>query len=158
MTNNAPKGSALRIRPWYVKLAYVLASAALVYLVAGIPLGPGSGGILRSGLAFILIVLGARIFRGAEEDDSPRALWRMTARVPAGVLLGSVFALVTFLSASGWVGLTLVTLAHTDIVDLPALLVNTVLAAILSVFYFRSSRRLVLARRAETLAAAQRSR
>jgi hypothetical protein len=158
MTNPTTHGSALRIRPWWVKAAYVVAGAALVYLVAGIPLGPGSGGILRSGLAFILVVFGARIFRGPDEDDLPRPWWRMTAGVSGGVLLGSLFALVTFLSASGWVGLTLTTLAHRDVVDLPALLVNTVLAAILAALYFRSSRRLVLARRAEALSAAQRGR
>jgi hypothetical protein len=158
MTNQTTPGGPPRIRPWYVKLAYVLASCALVYLVAAIPVGPGGGGILRSTLAFVLVILGARAFRGPSEDNSPRTWWRMTARVPAGLVLGSLCAFVAIFSAVGYVGLTASTLAHKDVVDLPALLINAVLAAILSYLYFGSSRRIVLQRRAEILAAAMKGR
>jgi hypothetical protein len=158
MTNQTASSGAPRIRPWYVKFAYVLASCALVYLIAAIPTGPGGGGILRSALAFVLILFGARLFRGPDEDNSPRAWWRMTERVPAGIVLGSLFALVAIFSAVGYVGLTVSTLAHKDVVDLPALLINAVLAAILSYLYFGSSRRIVLQRRADILAAAMRER
>ncbi len=158
MTNQTTPGTTPRIRPWYVKLAYILASCALVYLIAAIPVGPGGGGILRSTLTFVLILFGTRLFRGPDEDNSPRAWWRMTERVPAGVVLGTLFALVAIISATGYVGLTVSTLAHKDVVDLPALLINAILAAILSYLYFGSSRRIVLQRRAEILAAAQKGR
>jgi hypothetical protein len=141
-----------------VKLACVVAAAALVDLVIWIPTGPGGGGILRSSLAFILILLGARVFRGPDEDDSPRAWWRMTSRVRAGVVLGSVCALVAFISGAGWIGLTSSTFAQQEAIYLPVLLINTVLAAILAYLYFGSSRRLVLARRAKTIAAARKGR
>ena len=141
-----------------MKVAYVVASCALVYLVAGIPIGPGGGGVLRSGLAFALILLGVRVFRGPDELNSPRPWWQMTAQVNAGVVLGSLCALVAFLSGAGWVGLTVSTLAHKDVVDQPALLVNTILAALLAYLYYGSSRRLVLEHRAETLAAAREGR
>jgi hypothetical protein len=143
MTNQPAASRAPRLRPWYLKLVYVVASCLLVYLIAAIPVGPGGGGILRSALAFILILLGSRVFRGPDEDDTPRPWWRMTARVPAGVVLGSLCALVAIVSAVGYVGLVVSTIAHKDVVDLPALLVNAVLAAILSYLYFGSSLRLV---------------
>ncbi len=158
MTNQTASSGTPRIRPWYVKLAYVLASCALVYLVAAIPVGPGGGGILRSALAFVLILFGTRLFRGPDEDNSPRTWWRMTERVPAGVVLGTLFALVAIFSAVGYVGLTLSTLAHKDVVDLPALLVNAVLAALLAYLYYGSSRRIVLERRAKVLAEALKGR
>ncbi len=158
MTNQTTLGRTPRIRPWYVKLAYILASCALVYLVAAIPVGPGGGGILRSTLTFVLILFGARLFRGPDEDNSPRAWWRMTERVPAGIVLGTLFTLVAIISATGYVGLTLSTLAHKDVVDLPALLVNAVLAAILAYLYYGSSRRIVLERRAKVLAEALKGR
>ncbi len=157
MTNQTAAGRAPRLRPWYTKLVYILISCALVYLIAAIPFGLGGAGILRSALAFVLILLGARVFRGANEDDSPRPWWRMTARVQAGIVLGSLFALVALLSAAGYVGLTVSTLAHKDVADLPALLVNTVLTAVLAYLYFDSSRRIILARRTEAVAAAQKS-
>jgi hypothetical protein len=125
-----------------VKFAYVVVSLVLVYLIAAIPVGPGGGGILRSALAFVLILVGARLFRGADEADSARAWWRMTARVPAGLVLGSLFALVAIFSVAGYAGLTASTLAHKDVVDLPALLVNFVLSAIASYLYFGSSWRI----------------
>jgi hypothetical protein len=158
MTNQTAAGRAPRLRPWYTKLTYIVISCALVYLIAVIPVGPGGAGILRSALAFILILLGARVFRGANEDDSPRPWWRMTARMQAGNVLGALFALIALLSAVGYVGLTVSTLAHKDVVDLPALLVNTVLAAILAYLYFGSSWRMVLARRTEAVEAAQKGR
>jgi hypothetical protein len=159
MTNSTDPRPAARLRPWPLKLSYIIASCALVYLIAIIPVGPGGAGILRSALAFALVLLGARLFRGAgEELDPPRPWWRMTARVPAGVVLGSLLALVAIVSGTGYVGLTLSTLAHKDVVDLPALLVNTLLSAILAYLYYGSSRRIVLERRAETLAAARKGR
>jgi hypothetical protein len=158
MTNQTAAGRIPRIRPWYVKLAYVLASCALVYLIAAIPVGPGGGGILRSALAFVLILFGTRLFRGPDEDNSPRAWWRMTERVPAGIVLGTLFAIVAIVSATGYVGLTVSTLVGKDVVDLPALLLNAVLAAILAYLYYGSSRRIVLERRAKALAEARKGR
>jgi hypothetical protein len=152
MTNDTATRRAPRIRPWYVKLTYVVLSCALVYLVAAIPAGPGGAGILRSVLAFVLVLLGARVFRGVNEDDSARAWWRMTAGVPSGFVLGAVCTLVALFGAVGYVGLTVSTLAHKDVVDLPALLVNTVLAAILAYLFFGSSLRIVQERRAKLLA------
>jgi hypothetical protein len=155
--NDAPAGP--RLRPWPVKLAYVAASAAAVYLVAAIPVGVGGGGILRSGLAFVLILLGTRLFRGAGEEVAPaRPWWRMTGGVQSGIVLGALFAFVAIVSATGYVGITLSTLIKQGTTNLPALLVNTVLAGILSYLYFRSSRRLVLARREVLVEAARKGR
>jgi hypothetical protein len=159
MTNDTPAPLVFRFRPWPLKLAFVVASCALVYLVAGIPVGPGGGGILRSTLAFALVLAGARVFRGAgEELAAPRPWWRMTAGVPSGVVLGSLCSLIALVSAAGYIGLTTVTLAHKDVVDLPALLINTVLSAILAYLFFGSSRRIVLLRRAQTLVEARGTR
>ena len=159
MTNPTDARPAPRLRPWPVKLAYIVAAGAAVYLIAIIPVGPGGAGILRSAFAFALVLLGARLFRGVgEEIDPPRSWWRMTAVVPSGVVLGSLLALVAIVSGTGYIGLTLSTLAHKDVVDLPALLVNTVLAAILAYLYYGSSRRLVLERRTKELAAARKGR
>lgn len=159
MTNRTPEPRTPRIRPWPVKLAYVVASCALVYLIAAIPVGPGSAGILRSTLAFVLVILGARLFRGVDEDPTPpRPSWRMTGGVTSGVVLGALLALVAILSAAGYIGLAASTLVHKDVANLPALLVNTVLAVILSYLYFGSSRRLVLERRERALAEARAGR
>ena len=159
MTNlpGAPAGP--RIRPWPIKLAYIVASCAAVYLVAAIPVGSAGAGILRSGLAFVLVLVGTRLFRGADEDpNAPRLWWRMTGGVRSGVVLGMIFALVAIISGSGFVGLSLSTLAKQSSAVLPPLLVNTVLAAILAFLFFRSSRRLIVERRAGTLAADRRVR
>jgi hypothetical protein len=154
MTNQPVASRIPRIRHWYAKLAYVVVSCVLVYLIAAIPAGAGGPGILRSALAFVLIVLGARLFRGADEDDSPRAWWRTTARVPAGVALGSLFALVALLSVAAYVGLSVSNLPHMDVVDVPGLLANVILAAILAYLYFDSSWRLAHVPSAEAIAAA----
>jgi hypothetical protein len=152
MTNSPQVPSGPRIRPWPVKLAYVVAAAAVVYLIAAIPVGPSGAGILRSATAFVLVLLGARLFRGIDEDPvPPRPWWRMTGGVRSGVVLGSLFALVAIISATGYVGLSLSTLIKQGTTNLPALLVNTILAAILAYLYFRSSRRLVVARREQSL-------
>jgi hypothetical protein len=158
MTNETTASRVPRLRPWYLKLAYIAASCVLVYLIAAIPAGAGGAGILRSALAFVLVVLGARVFRGADEDGTARPWWRMTARVPAGIVLGSLFALVAILSAAGYVGLLGSPLAHKDVVDLPGLLVNVILAAILSYLYYGSSWRLVHEPSAEAIAAAAKKR
>jgi hypothetical protein len=155
MTNETVPRRIPRIRPWYAKLAYVVVACVLVYLIAAIPAGPGGAGVLRSALAFVLIVLGARVFRGTNEDDSARAWWRMTARVPAGIALGSLFALVALLSAAGYVGLTVAALPHMDVVDLPSLLVNVILAAILAYLYCVSSWRIAHQPSPETAAAGE---
>jgi hypothetical protein len=157
MTNQPASTRAPRLRPWYVKLAYVVASCAVVYLIAAIPVGPGGAGILRSTVAFVLVLLGARLFRGIdEESDAPRPWWRMTGGVRSGVVLGAVLALVALVSVTGYIGLAASTLAHQT--NLPALVVNALLSAILSYLYFGSSRRLVLQRREEALIAAREGR
>ena len=152
MTNSSQVPAGLRIRPWPVKLAYVAASAAVVYLIAAVPIGASGAGILRSATAFVLVLLGARLFRGAGEDVvPPRSWWRMTGGVQSGIVVGSLFALVAITSATGYVGLSLSTLVKHGTTNLPALLVNTILAAILAYLYFRSSRRLVVSRREQSV-------
>src|ERR1700709_959863 len=110
MTNSSQVPAGLRIRPWPVKLAYVAASAAVVYLIAAVPIGASGAGILRSATAFVLVLLGARLFRGAGGDAvPPRPWWRMTGGVQSGIVVGSLFALVAITSATGYVGLSLST-------------------------------------------------
>jgi hypothetical protein len=150
MTNQTNVPSGPRLRPWPLKLAYIVAAGAAIYLIAAIPVGAGGAGILRSSLAFVLILLAARLFRGSAEDPvPPRPWWRMTGGVRSGIVLGSLFALIALASAAGWVGLSLSTLVKQGTTNLPSLLVNTVLSGILAYLYFRSSRRLVLQRREE---------
>jgi hypothetical protein len=152
MTNSPQAPAGFRIRPWPVKLAYVVASAAVVYLIAAIPVGPSGAGILRSATAFVLVLLGARLFRGIDEDPiPPRPWWRMTGGVRSGIALGVVFALVAFTSGTGYVGLSLSTPIKHGTTNLPALLVNTILAAALAYLYFRSSRRLTILRREQSI-------
>jgi hypothetical protein len=159
MTNETSGGRNVRLRQWYGKLAYVVVAAILVYLATAIPLGAGGGGILRSVLAFVLVLLGARIFRGVEEEVAPaRPWWRMTAGVPSGILLGAVCTVVALFSVVGYVGLTVATLPHKDVTDLPALLVTAVLSAVLAYLYFGSSRRLVVARRERAIEQARTGR
>jgi len=139
MTNETSGGRNVRLRQWYGKLAYVVVAAILVYLATAIPLGAGGGGILRSVLAFVLVLLGARIF-------------------PSGILLGAVCTVVALFSVVGYVGLTVATLPHKDVTDLPALLVTAVLSAVLAYLYFGSSRRLVVARRERAIEQARTGR
>jgi hypothetical protein len=144
MANDSSGARAVRIRTWYGKLGYVVVAVALVYLAPIIPVGAAGAGILRSALTFALILLGARLFRGVDEEVAPpRPWWRMTAAVPSGILLGSVFALVALLSAVGYVGLTASTLPQKNVTLLPALLVNAVLSAVLAYLFYGSSRRLI---------------
>lgn len=152
MSNLHDVPAGIRIRPWPVKLAYVVASVAVVYLIAAIPVGPSGAGILRSAAAFVLVLVGARFFRGVDEDPiPPRPWWRMTGGVQSGIVLGALLALVAIISATGFVGLSVSPQIQRGSTNLPALLVNTVLSAILAYLYFRSSRRLVLARREQAL-------
>jgi hypothetical protein len=130
-----------------------------VYLIAVIPVGPSGAGILRSAAAFVLVLLGARLFRGVDEDPAPpRPLWRMTGGVRSGIVLGSLFAIVALVSVTGYLGLSFSTTVAPGETNLPALVVNTVLSAILSYLYFRSSRRLVLAERQRMLDEASKGR
>jgi uncharacterized membrane protein YfcA len=159
MTTPTAASRSPRIRRWYWKVVYVVVAAILVYLIAAVPVGVGGAGVLRSVLGFVLILIGARLFRGPDEDVAPpRARWRMTAGVLWGVVLGAVCAVIAIVSVVGYVGLTTSALAHKDVVDLPALLVTALLTAVLAYLYFGSSRRLVLARRAKALADARGSR
>jgi hypothetical protein len=149
----------LRIVRWYLKALFVVVGAFLVYLIAAIPFGPGGAGIARSILTVLLVILGTRLFRGADEDVAPgRPWWRMTGGVPSGIVLGALCALVALGSAVGFVGLTLSTLAPKDTVDLPDLLINTVLAAVLAYLYFDSARRLAVLRRDAAIAAERANR
>jgi hypothetical protein len=159
MTNETRSTRSVRLQPWYSKFAYVVVAVAVVYLAPVIPLGAGGAGILRSALAFVLILLGARIFRGVDEEVAPpRAWWRMTSAVPSGILLGAVCAAVALVSIVGYAGLTVATLPHKDVADLPVLLVTAVLSAILAYLYFGSSRRIVVERRERAIVEARAGR
>jgi hypothetical protein len=128
-------------------------------VVAAIPLGPGGAGILRSVVAVLVVVLGTRLFRGLDEEVAPRRpWWRMSGGVSSGIVLGALCAVIALASAVGYVGLTVSTLAHKDTVDLPDLLINTVLAAVLAYLYFDSARRLAFQRREAATVAAQANR
>jgi hypothetical protein len=140
MTNETPSTRSVRLQPWYSKFAYVVVAVAVVYLAPVIPLGAGGAGILRSALAFVLILL------------------RMTSAVPSGILLGAVCAAVALVSIVGYAGLTVATLPHKDVADLPVLLVTAVLSAILAYLYFGSSRRIVVERRERAIVEARAGR
>jgi len=159
MTNHSDAPSGIRIRPWPVKLACVVVAFAVVELVGYVPAGTYGTGILRSAVLFVLVILGTRVFRGADEEVAPpRPLWRMTGGVQSGIVLGAVFGLEAILSAAGFVGITFSPGIRDETPELPALLVNAVLSAILAYLYFRSSRRIVLARREELIALARKAR
>ena len=63
----------------------VVVGAILLYVGGAIPLGPGGVGILRSVVTVVLVLLGARFFRGLDEDPvPPRPWWRMIRSSSSG--------------------------------------------------------------------------
>jgi hypothetical protein len=138
-----PRSRLPRLRSWWAKLLYVIASLAIYYVVGGLAPTNLSRGILRSVIVVILVMAAVRVFRGAaEEGDEPRPWWRMTGGPLAGFILGGVLALTTIglcLNAYGVESKTIERIfAGQDIYDA----VTAVLVAALAVFYITSSVRL----------------
>lgn len=83
-----------RLHHWYGKAMYIVVGVAIYYLGGALAPTDTSRGILRSALVFALVVLAARVFRGATEPgNEPRPWWRMTGAPMAGFILGAIFGL-----------------------------------------------------------------
>jgi hypothetical protein len=110
-----PKGGEVRkllkvrIVRWPFKLLYVVGAygilVVLVNLLALLRLPAVAGELFSLVLDIAVVLYGARVFRGRNEDlEAPRELWRMTARRPLSKRLGVLF---TIIAASELVGVLL---------------------------------------------------
>lgn len=90
----------MRITTEHGKIAYIVAAPIVLLLLQ--LLGMAVVDFFSSGLAVVLailaqlafVIVGVRSFRGKGEPvRPPRAWWRMTARPPAGFVLGCLFLL-----------------------------------------------------------------
>lgn len=139
----------LRITRWYWKLLYVGVSLIIIYLVGAIGdsthAGDGLRGILRAVAVFALTLIGARLFRGRDEDVAPpRPWWRMTGRWLAGFLIAVPWLVITIGSIGVGLGAA-GKLANADTASAGAAL--GLAAGILFLLYLDSSIRLLLLRR-----------
>jgi hypothetical protein len=98
----------MRITTVHGKVAYVVAAPIVLLLLQLLAVAVGGfrsstlviGSSILAQLAFVIV--GIRSFRGEGEPvRPPRVWWRMTARPPAGFVLGCLFLL-----QAGWSALT----------------------------------------------------
>ncbi|RKR75107.1 hypothetical protein [Frondihabitans australicus] len=108
-------GFGLRLRNRGLKAAYVVVYFAVPFAIAeglratGVATIPSA--VVAQTLGLLLLLFGARVFRGPDEDvDPPRLWWRMTATSRVSASLG-VLAAVSFL---GLVAVLVVDLATRD--------------------------------------------
>jgi uncharacterized membrane protein YfcA len=132
-----------RLRSWYVKLAYIVVAIAIYYLGGGLAPTDNSRGILRSVIVFLLVLLAARVFRGATEfGNQPRPWWRMSGAPMAGFVLGTILGLATIGLGLYGIGLSTESVVREFRSQGPYVAVSAVLFAILAVLYLTSSVRL----------------
>jgi cytochrome c biogenesis protein CcdA len=132
-----------RLRQWYWKFAYIVVAVTIYYLGGALASTSNARGILRSALVFVLILLAARVFRGATElGDEPRPWWRMTGRPLAGFVLGSVFGLATIALVFYAFGVETEKAVHAFRSQEPYVIVTAVIFAALAALYLTSSLRL----------------
>ena len=94
------KWKPLRIWDWRLKLAYVIVTWGLGWVLVPIVRLTHDPGVLMSAYDVAIILFGARIFRGAgEQVDAPRASWRMTSRPTLSRRLGKVARVFAILIA-----------------------------------------------------------
>jgi hypothetical protein len=92
----------VRITKWYFKLLYIL-GVYLFFLLVELAIGvlrvpPIVFSVIYPPLLLAVFLLGARLFRVAEEELQPaRPWWRMTGRPALGWVLGVYFAAATLL-------------------------------------------------------------
>ncbi|WP_308464766.1 hypothetical protein [Rathayibacter soli] len=130
----------LRIRKTRWKVAYIVVAVVLATTLNGFVfsrfLPTPVAAILSNAVTLLLYFGGARSFRGAGEPvEPPRAWWRMTARPTAGLVIGSLLTLSVTLDVFG-------TASRAPGYEFSNFL-NTVVDAVLVVFYVHSSIRLV---------------
>ena len=132
-----------RLREWYWKLAYVIVAISIYYLSGALASTDNARGILRSALVFVLVLLAARVFRGASEPgDEARPWWRMTGRPLAGWVLGSICALLALALVLYTYGLETEKIVRAFRPQEPYVIVTAVVFAALAVLYLTSSARL----------------
>ncbi|NEM91527.1 hypothetical protein [Galbitalea soli] len=123
-----------RIRRWYWKVAYAVGAYLLVSLLnlavlSALPYTLSTAVSLVEDL--VIIVVGARVFRGSnEEPRAPRPWWRFTARP---TLSGAVGVLAAIVFAIGIVGIVIS--AFTDFRALDSVAGGLAAAAISLAFY-----------------------
>jgi uncharacterized membrane protein YfcA len=91
-----PRRSRLpRLHQWYAKALYVVVAIGIYYFGGALASTDNARGILRSILVLLMVLLAARVFRGAAEPgDEPRAWWRMTGAPLSGFILGVICGLI----------------------------------------------------------------
>jgi hypothetical protein len=123
-------------------MLYLIVVFCLWYFVGGLPPTDLLRGLLRSSLAFVLVLLATRVFRVREETNAPRPWWRATGRPLAGFVIGALFAVAVISLCANAYGFEtdrkLRLYSGEDVFDA----VSAVLAAALAVYYFTSSIRL----------------
>ena len=129
----------MRITTIAGKISYVLGGFGLILLVNGFLISPFMNTALDVLLIFILnmayVILGTRLFRGADENrEDPRPWWRATARPAAGFWLGGALAALAFISCVGALS------SKPENAFVPA--VAAIGYALLAAFYLHSSTRL----------------
>jgi hypothetical protein len=88
------------------KIAYVVGVFAFilalnVFLIARV-VNPTFDVLIVAVLNIAYVIVGVRIFRGAEENrPDPRPWWRATARPAAGFWIGALLAVLAFISGVG---------------------------------------------------------
>ncbi|MGJ4845999.1 hypothetical protein [Leifsonia sp. Le1] len=86
-----PRITSPQAKATFVVLGWTASGVAALF--GALALSVTGGVILYCATLGAVIVFGARVFRGEEEDAvAPRPLWRMTAKPTAGFLLAGFFA------------------------------------------------------------------
>jgi hypothetical protein len=136
-----------RIVKWYFKLAYVagvwLVGCLLQRLLELVDVPAAAVSLVGSVLSLSGILLGARVFRGRNELlVTPRPWWRMTARRPLSVVLGTLAVLG---AASSVVVLVAGAVGNArfarslESITVPGALVNLLWYAVLAYLYLNSA-------------------
>lgn len=144
------KWKPLRIWDWRLKLVYAIVAWGLGWALVPLVRLIHDPGVLRSASDVAIILLGARIFRGAgEELDSPRPTWQMTSRPTMSRRFGKIARVLAILTAIDIPLLYLNELVPRDRPRHPltpwdgvTLGIAAVEFAVLALFYLRSARRL----------------
>lgn len=139
-----------RITTWQGKLTYVVAgwlvTVAVNRVIATVDGYSVTSEIIATVLAVSLFLVGARLFRGANElRDPPRPWWRMTAGAKLSRRLGILFIVMFGLMTFGAPSLLIPRAPGRPPVtplDVFSAIMSVLMYATLAVFYVTSGRRL----------------
>jgi len=139
-----------RITTWWGKLLYAVGAWCAAGLFNRAIRAVGGDSVVLAVLSGVLlvaiVVVGARLFRGADElRDPPRPRWQMTSRAKLSRRLGILFIALTVWAALGLLA-WLLPLTSREFPHTPVAFANSsatgAVFLILAVLYVRSGRRL----------------